>query len=359
MSPVTHARLSASGSATWMNCAAAPRLQDGIEEPTSIYAQDGTDKHAQAEHMLKSAAGTGPFPEHTEFVSFYVDYVKGMVATGDQLLIEQQVSFDEWVPEGFGTCDALILHHDGTLTVADLKGGSGVKVYAAGNSQLRLYALGALQAHQFDHGTQQVCMMICQPALDHIDIETISVDELLQWGELVKERAKATTDPQAKATPGPKQCRWCKARFTCRARAIDALSASESDYLTPADVAALLPLVPKVSAWISDLETHATKLATDGTEVPGYKLVESNTKRKFKDDAADALREAGLSDEQIFTRTFKTLTEVEKALGGKRKAAPIMDEVCVKPEGKPALVPISDPRPPLQAATVTHFPEGN
>ena len=201
-------------------------------------------------------------------------------------------------------------------------------------------------------------LVIVQPALDHISEWNITVDDLLLFGQKAKEKAQQTLDPQAKATPGPRQCRWCKARFTCKARAIDALQRSESDHLTPAAVASLIPLLPSVTAWVKDVETHALSLAESGTSIPGFKMVESGTKRKFKDDAADILRQAGLSDEQIFTRTFRPLTEVEKALGGKRKAASVMDDACVKAEGKPTLVPNSDPRPPIEA-NVTHFPKGN
>jgi len=357
--PSTHAKLSASGSATWLNCAAAPRLQEGIEEATSPFAQDGTDKHAQAEHMLKGEPGDGPFPQHSEFVSTYVDYVRGLTGQKDTMLVEQRLSFDEWVPEGFGTSDSAIQHADGLMSIVDLKGGSGIKVSAEENTQLMLYALGALQEHQFSHGITDVRLVIVQPALDHISEWMISVEDLLIFGDEVKVKAQATLDKDDKPTPGAKQCRWCKARFTCKARAIDALQTSESDHLSPAKVVQLLPLLSGVTSWVNDVEAHALSLAQAGTELPGYKLVESNTKRKFKDDAADALRDAGLSDEQIFTKTFKTLTEVEKLLGGKRKAAPVMELVCVKPEGKPTLVPNSDPRPPIQAATVTHFPEGN
>jgi hypothetical protein len=354
-----HAKLSASGSATWLHCAAAPRLQEGIIEPTSPYAQDGTDKHAQAEHLLLNNEGDGPFPHHTDFVMPYVDHVRSLVGPKDTLLVEQRVCFDEWVPDGFGTADTIILHDNGTLSTVDLKGGLGVKVSATENSQLRLYGLGALQAHQFDHGTHTIRMVIVQPGLDHISEEVISVKELLQWGEWVKQAAQATTSPDAPATPGAKQCRWCKARFTCKARALDALNSSFGEFITAQDVAMLLPVVAKINDWTKDLEAHAMSLATNGSTIPGYKLVEGKSQRKFKDNAVEVLHAAGLSDAQIFAPAqLKPLGEIEKALGGKRKATSVLEEACVKPEGKPTLVPISDPRSELEA-NVTSFPEGN
>ena len=349
-----HARLSASGANTWLNCPASPRICDDIPNDSSTYAEEGTNAHAQAEAMLLGA--NQPHPNMADDVQPYVDLVTELAA-GTTPLIEQQLEYSEWVSGGFGTADAVIINN-GMLTIVDLKFGKGVKVNANDNPQLRLYALAALQKWQWDYDIDRVKMVICQPRLDHISSEELTVTELLKWGEWVIERAQLTTDPNAPAVPGEKQCRWCRARFTCRARAIEALTVAGSDHLAPADIATVLPMLSSVSSWVKDIEAHAMSLLESGQEVAGYKLVEGRATRKLTDDAVDTLRAAGLDDSAIYRQSYRTLSDIEKSLGGKKKAAPVLEQCTTKPAGKPAIVPNSDPRPALTMASVAQFEIG-
>ena len=54
-----------------------------------------------------------------------------------------RLDYSGYVPGGFGTGD-LVIVADGVLEIIDFKGGRGVRVDADRNSQLMLYALGAL-----------------------------------------------------------------------------------------------------------------------------------------------------------------------------------------------------------------------
>ena len=351
----THAKLSASGSATWLNCPGSVRLSANIPNETSSYAQEGTNAHAQAEAMLLGKKDL--YPEMAADVQPYIDLVHEYAAN-EMLMVEERVKYTEWVDGGFGTVDALIVNGD-TIVVIDLKFGKGIKVEAEGNSQLRLYALGALQRYQFEHGIEKVITIISQPRLDHVSEETLTVEELLGWGEWVKERAEATKAKNAPPVAGEKQCRWCRARFTCRTRAITTLEDSDNDALTPDDIAFLLPLLPNVTAWVKDIHDHALKLAEDGVHLRGHKLVEGRSIRRFTDEAPEVLRAAGLSDDEIYQpKKLATLGSVEKALGGKKKAAEVLSSCVVKPAGKPALVKLSDPRNEMNSSNITSFPLG-
>lgn len=79
--------------------------------------------------------------------------------------IEQRLDFSEWVPDGFGTGDFVIIA-DGTMEVCDLKYGKGVPVSANNNKQMMLYALGAIAEFNFLYDIQKVRMTIIQPRLD-------------------------------------------------------------------------------------------------------------------------------------------------------------------------------------------------
>ena len=350
-----HAKLSASGAVTWLNCPASPRICANIANESSHFAEEGTRAHAQAEAMLTNAKQ--PHPDMADDVRDYVELVEELAA-GAELHIEQRLKYTEWVADGFGTADAVIIS-DGTLMIVDLKFGKGVKVNAEENPQLRLYALAALQKWQWDKDITRVRVIVSQPRLDHISSEELSLYEILTWGEWVKERAALTNLPAAPAVPGEKQCRWCRARYTCRARAIASLTVVGSDHLAPSDISALLPHLAEVKSWASDIEAQAMSLLGAGAEVTGYKLVEGRALRTLTDNAVDTLRAAGLDDDAIYRQSYRTLGDIEKSLGGKKKAAPVLEKCTSKPAGKPIVVLSSDPRPAVAANVTLNFPIGD
>jgi hypothetical protein len=100
--------------------------------------------------------------------------------------------------------------------------------------------------------------------------------------------------------------------------------------------------------WFTDLKAHALKQAEKGTTVPGYKLVEGRSNRKYSDQdaVAKALRDAEVPDEIAYERSLLGITAMEKALG-KKKFVDVLGELITKPEGKPTLVPEGDKRPAI------------
>lgn len=354
-----HATLGASASYTWINCPGAIRVAAGIPDKQSPEALEGTQAHDQAEHMLKGGkAAEGPFPAFAGDLLPYTDLVASLLDDGDILLVEQQVKFDEWVPGGFGTADTIIIHKNGLLTIVDLKFGMGLRVDAKENPQLRLYALGCIQEHQFMYNIDRVRIIVCQPRLDHEDEEQVTLEELLEWGEWVKGKALATLDPNAPVIPGLVQCQWCRARFVCRKRALEILTVMGSETLSPADIAMLHHHAPLAVKWAEDIEAAALAILNAGGTLPGLKLIEGVSRRQMRSDAEQVLIEAGLTRDQIYRQKFRPLGELESALGGKKAATPVMKLATFKPVGKPTIVEMSDPRPPMNVDVVADFPEG-
>lgn len=70
------------------------------------------------------------------------------------------------------------------------------------------------------------------------------------------------------------------------------------------------------------------------------KVVESITKRKYKDEAAvaQAAKDNGFTD--IYRQSLISMTE----LMGKDKFEKVMADLIIKPPGKPIMVPMSDKR---------------
>jgi len=288
---------------------------------------------------------------------------------------EVKVDFGEYVPEGFGTCDCVMIGGD-TLSITDYKHGKGVPVAATGNPQMRLYALGALKRYAavFGDTIKQVRMSIDQPRLNSYSTDLITVDELLDWGNSIKPIAQKAFSGLGEFVPG-EHCRFCRGKAQCRARA-NANSALEDfkgcvpaatiqpgefvpqvhSYITPngnevhplltdAEVGDLLIRGQHLIQWYKDLEEYATKRLMDGKPIEGWKLVAGRSVRTFTDqDAAiQAVIAAGYDEALVYDRKPKTLSELEKLMG-KAEFAEKIGGFVVKPLGKPTLALATDKR---------------
>ena len=96
------------------------------------------------------------------------------------VLIEQRLDFSSYVPDGFGTGDAVLLA-PGKLHVIDFKYGQGVLVEAEHNSQMMLYALAALKKYSRKYKVKRVSMSIFQPRRENVSTWTITATELRKW----------------------------------------------------------------------------------------------------------------------------------------------------------------------------------
>lgn len=367
-----HALLSPSGAHRWMRCPGSALAEAAAADVPSPYAEEGRLAHEFAELCLRHGldavdlpadddlpADAGPswarYPdEMREPVQQYLDLVRAAAVDG-HLETEQRLVMSEWVEGGFGTADALILR-DGEIELIDLKFGRGVRVEAAGNEQLMLYALGVLQTWGPLFRLEAFVLTICQPRLDHTSSWRVSVEELTAFGERVRAAATAALRPDAARAPGD-HCRFCRVRATCRARAEANLATAANDFrpladLSLAELAAILPRLDEIEAWAKDAREYVRTQAEQGEAVPGFKLVAGRSLRRWRDEAAaaKALRAAGARQAEIYTRTLIGIPAAEKLLGGPKKAAPALSGLIDKPEGKPTLVPDTDPRPALNPA---------
>ena len=191
-----HALLSASASARWLQCTAAPQMEAKFPDTTSEFAREGTLAHSIAELKLRAYAvepmAKSTFtrhmnqlkkdelyqPEMDTHTETYLDYIKGILLsykTKPYTVVEKRVDFSQYVPRGFGTADCLIMAPN-ELHIVDFKYGKGVPVDANNNSQMRLYALGALNAYQLLYQFKTVHMHIVQPRIQNFSQETLGVD---------------------------------------------------------------------------------------------------------------------------------------------------------------------------------------
>ena len=271
-------------------------------------------------------------------------------------MLEQRLDFSPWVPEGFGTGDVVIVS-DGTCEIIDLKYGKGVPVKAEGNTQMRLYALGAYNSYEMLYDFDKVTKSICQPRLNSLSWSTLALEELLGWAETeLKAAAQIAFAGEGEFQAGD-HCGFCRARYQCRARAEVNLQLARLDFAKPAllddeELIRVLAQADQLVKWAKDVQEHALVQARDhGKHWPGYKLVEGRSNRKYANDMAVAqtLTAAGYSPDLIFApRSLLGITAMEKAIG-KQDFNTLLSDLLIKPPGQPALVPESDKRPAISS----------
>ena len=385
-----HAKLSASASSRWLNSPGSVRLTQDIPDHSSPFAREGTAAHEVGEKCLRNGTDAADYEgeqikveseifnvdkEMVEAVQQYVDFVREINA--DDLHVEQRVDYSPWaVPDSFGTADAVVIDWKNRhLTICDYKHGTGVKVSAENNSQLKLYALGCINEYGYLGKIDTVTLAIVQPRIEHIETWDVDVADLLTWGEkVVRPTAELAMSDDAPVVPGEKQCQWCKISATCKAQAEHHLAVVGQQF-DNLDEAPRLPDVNDVSAeqmsytlthakaitkWLGKVDKHAYEILLHGGTLPGLKLVEGRSIRRWC--AADEVVEgeldltvtSSISSDDLYTRKIKSPTQLEKLMG-KTDFANYMGHLVEKSTGKPTLVPESDKRPPFELSKALGF----
>ena len=403
--PDVHALLSASSSKQWLHCPPSVRLQEGFPNESSVYAEEGTFCHSVCEYKVrKYLKERVKRPQSEEFYTeeidqitdVYYEFVVGVIEEMKRngceplVLVEERVDYSHIAPSGFGTADMLIVGRDadgkGVLHIIDFKAGAGIYVEVDHNSQLSLYALGGLHAYGYIYPIETIRMSIVQPRLDNVNTFECSREELEAWGESIKPIAKLAFEGKGEQNPG-EWCRFCRAKPVCKTCAKEALSLCREEFLdldagalsedpraspdelsdleapyqadttTPVfkqpglipmtELAGILPTLNRISSWIEAVFAYVTSEAVNhAVPIPGYKVVEGRSKRVFTDTKAvvDTAVANGYTD--LYKQQLITLTEFEKMMG-KKRFNELLGEYVAKPPGKLALVPESDPRPPV------------
>lgn len=418
----THSSFGPSSSAMWLNCPGSliPNLMAednaGYDAAYGTVAHEVTDQWRKTGKKPKHLLGTTVFVESASLQwGFFVDIDVTMMdhcqTCVDSVVLEPGIHFYERrvdfscitpIPNQRGTADCIILQPGAVtrgarvgarLIVADWKFGKGYQVFAEKNPQGLLYAFGAFLEFDMDYDILEIEIRIEQPRLDHSDSWVICRDELLEFAKWAKPRAYAAWQVDAPRAPGPSQCRWCKVRDDCAANAkfqLDLTAAAFGDLdrehsaeemsefkiaasvglfkpaadvatLTLEEMVSLYAYRAMVDSWWKKLEERLNSTAEAGIAVPGMKLVEGRSNRKFVSDkkAADALIELGVPRSKVSKVVTCSPAEAEDLLreaGHRRKDIPnLLDGLVRRPPGKPTLVPLHDKRQALVDRTENVF----
>lgn len=411
-----HSAFSPSSSKMWLNCSGSLIPNILAEDECSYEAAEGTVAHKVGEQWLK----TGKRPkswigrvfnvegwdiEVTEemlaYVSDYVDYVQELELRAVEFLTETRVDFSDLtpIPDQGGTADHIAIVPGPVdffeIVVTDLKYGKGVRVYAEGNTQCRIYAYGAWKLFKDKYDISTVTIRIAHPRLtDGFTEQSISIEELLEFADFVKDRAAAAWHFDAPRTPTEEGCQWCKIRGTCPALyeyLADATAGvfeddddDEHSYtgdqqrkanedledelgpepfkpvnparLSTAALAKLLRYRGLMEKFFNEVESELLERAISREEeIPGWKLVRGRSTRSWPDNIVPIykkLKALGINPDALWKTDFISPAQAEALLHAKAglskdEASKVVNAVAVKPLGKKSLVRASDKREAL------------
>jgi uncharacterized protein DUF2800 len=386
-----HARLSPSGSKRWMACAGSIVMEEQVPARSNQAADNGTCCHIIAARCLTEhwpatkyigeevkVSATGEEDRFVEFDEDLCDLVLLYVKWARQYTIgpkvsywvEQRVEFSRYVdvPDQFGTADLLVIDTvmvDGVevveLQVHDAKFGHR-PVLVERNSQLMLYALGAIDMLELSYDIQRVRIVIHQPQVNKGPIEfSLSVAELLEFAKIAGDKAQKVElatqrfkiimndeglltpwyDEFLNPSPNEDECAYCRAMAHCpaAARAVEqTVGASFSHIIETKDPPTGYVALPgphldqqmKATGFLEDfiiavrsrMEGHL--LGGGASTLYGLELGRQGHRKWIDPEAVEKLlrQTYRLTIQQAFNTKLKSPTQIEKMAGFAGKTSP-------------------------------------
>ena len=323
-----HSTRGASGCHIWSRCAGQPRMVKGLPKKDTVFSLEGQRAHDLAEADLLGRPVVGDVEEDmAAYVRIYTDYCRELMRKADGFAVEAKFALTELHPDLFGTSDFVAWKHGEWLECVDLKYGMGHRVAIRNNLQLRYYALGAVQS--LDGILPPIIKTtIVQPRLgeDCISTAEYSAFDMLEFSVELRDAAQRTDDPDAPLNAGG-WCQFCSATHKCPALLASVLAlrpgawTEEEKADEAALTAALLNAAEQAKFFVRGIEERALNLAQGGMTIPGYTMTQKRAMRKLlaPEEAAHALKELGMADEDLWETELKSPSALETTIRLKYK----------------------------------------
>ena len=371
-----HSKISPSGFSRVILCPGSVNEGDYAPiQPPSIYAERGTLQHdAVVKRWLgKSIAGLKLEEGEVNNVDDAVDYLKDLVDSKSSEDFQHQVELEVrgdlshvGYSDIWGTRDVDLRFFEinggvgqlSELHVIDWKFGAGVAVEVDNNPQLLGYLLMALN-NPVAHNADKYFIHVVQPPKNYYACQQVSHRQIGEFSDTIKAAIEEANGPAPALVPGEKQCQFCKAAMTCRARhnhqnaqAGLVFEHLKKKQLKPHTVssdenAMMYTTLAELIKYHAELGKHGFAELSQGREFPGYKLVSGRSTRAWASEAGAQrwlMKYASFIKAELFA-TAKMLSpaQVEKKNRGLKKDADFK-QLINKPAGKPKMVPADDKR---------------
>ena len=379
--PQGHSPLGASGAKRWMACPGSVSLSQGIVDPESDHAAEGTAAHAVADYChntgddawtmigyritpdgkmyppkAKGYAEANDFVEVTkdmaDAVQVYLDWGRTTFPKTERTLVEHRFHCPSIHELFYGTVDRADECGD-TLYVTDYKHGAGIVVEAEENPQGMYYACGFLEHFKLWSKIDKIVITIVQPRGFHRDGPirswTITTEDLQVWLEdkLIPAMQNALVSRETKSG---EHCRFCPVRsHACPQLLKDveefqAMSEKIGDgkgaaQLTGEQLSRYLELGNQIKIAFKAAQTTAFHRLSAGGKVPGFKLVAGKTNREFKEGAEAAAKEE-FGDAAYSKPALLSPAQIDALPLGKK----FTERWAEKPPGALQVAPIDDAR---------------
>jgi hypothetical protein len=339
---MTHSTFSPSSSNRWMVCQQSLIPPEGMhyvrDEEETQWAKDGTAKHKLGEWAISnncdtvdallmdmSFAGLRVTTDMVEAADVYVNAIRDLMTRDpsyNMLDLELRVSMPEIHEDMEGTLDArLYSEAKKHLIVGDAKFGWKV-VEAAGNWQLRSYAIGATQdLEDLGYEVERITCFICQPTDKFEPVKTVeySRKDLKQFIRQMKQATKGN------AVQAGDHCEYCQRAHMCETLEAyvqevvqeasqhdvgqyDAILATKS----PEQIADILNRSEAVKVWFGAVAGWAKQIMLLGGDVPGYMLYDGQGNRRYIDAGnAEKVLKAKFGDDIYEPLVLRSPAQIE------------------------------------------------
>ena len=343
-----------------INCPGSVKLvQKMPPQPSSKYADEGTLLHnIISEYLERDNVPLQSFVDE----KFTMELMEEKLLPALDLLneidpnnelvykVESRVGIGDLLPGVFGSTDLLGRIGDRAI-VLDWKFGDGVVVTAEENEQLMFYAAAAMRTPETAwvfEGASEIELIIVQPPVMRRWVTTR--DRIAQFERELVRAVKTAQTPDAPLAQGD-HCRWCAAKPICpqMTGAVDRAIKQQIVNLDVDTLGQYLKNADLLEGWIKDLRALAFGLLEKNVDVPGYKLVQKQARRKWADEqeARKVLLELGLKESVVVETSIMSPAQAEKAL---KKRFSELPEGLIKSESSgTTLAPVEDDRPAVQS----------
>lgn len=390
MASTLHATLGASSAHRWMPCPGSIGMSEGMPNESNVFARTGSAAHEIGEMCLRDTVEKHSLRNNKNAIDYlgieleewpdiqvdeemcaavqeYLDVVRGEIekyeAAGyDDWELGVEVKFDlsHIYPDMFGTCDAVLyLPAWKKLFVFDYKHG-WVSVPVIRNPQTMYYALGAITGRNIP--VDMIELVIVQPRSGRRTIDkrwTCDMEELWDFKAILVDSAERTERKDAALNPG-EWCKFCPASPVCRVLKnrimeiimakpdpIDGIVMERPERMAFSELKTIWENAPIIEGYIKNVKAYLHQQALDGNLLPGTKMVEGRSNRKWKDaEAAESklnvLRLTGEIDGDLFITKLKSPKQVEDMLP--KKQHKMIEGLWVKGQGALTIVADTDDR---------------